>query len=172
MSVLISVVGGLAIVFVIMIAIAGPSQMRFRTLQRRRPTALILTAVTPRGSQAAGQELMRVYSPQSRSRLPTWMAVSVDSDALRFWSGGINPKQLFEATLHQIVSVNSAIVQESERSDRALELEFALERGNVKYPMVILGRGFLGLFPKSDAELAEISIELKKRIGAAGAVEA
>ncbi|RFA07138.1 hypothetical protein B7R21_16585 [Subtercola boreus] len=61
MSLLLDVLLALVLVFVLMMLIAGPNRSRMRALKRSHPTSLILTAVTPRGSQVAGQELMRAW---------------------------------------------------------------------------------------------------------------
>ena len=121
------VVLGITSVVALVAVVDARNALRLRAVVRLHPTGFTANVVAYR---ELGQQLQAVQAllglPASKIRLPSCVSVSVDSDFLRIYGGGWNPKELVSVPATKMIGIRIAQRPQGKWILACVELDFCL----------------------------------------------
>lgn len=118
---------GVTSVVALVAAIDARNALRLRAVVRLNPTGFTANVVAYRELARQLQEVQALLGlSASKIRLPSYVSVSVDSDVLKIYGGGWNPKELVAVPATKMIGIRIAQRPQGKWILACVELDFGL----------------------------------------------
>lgn len=118
---------GVTSVVALVAAIDARNALRLRAVVRLNPTGFTANVVAYRELARQLQEVQALLGlSASKIRLPSYVSVSVDSDLLKIYGGGWNPKELVAVPATKMIGIRIAQRPQGKWILACVELDFGL----------------------------------------------